>query len=437
MSREIFVHIALGENNIFIGRLWFHSKKGKESASFEYDKNWLTHPERFALEPALKLVEGTFHTGIEQDIFGAIGDSAPDRWGRVLMRRAEGRRAKSEKETARSLSEADYLLGVSDELRQGALRFSEKNYEPPSSRLRVDSIPLNRGIIDGEFLSPKDKHSIPPLIDLPKLLAASDKFIDDKENSADLKLLLAPGSSLGGARPKSSVLDKNGNLAIAKFPRKDDEFEIEKWEAVALTLAKNAGITTPSFTLETINKKPVLIVKRFDRIKKIRVPFLSAMSMLQARDNEQHSYLEIADALAQYGAAPDEDMKQLWRRIVFNVLISNTDDHLRNHGFLYESQKGWRLSPAYDLNPTPTEIKPRILTTAIDFNNDSASLETAISVSENFRLNKNEANKIIKEVAKSTAKWREVAKNFDLKKKEIDRMASAFEHEDLEMANKI
>lgn len=425
MSREIFVHIALGENNIFIGRLWLHSRKGKESASFEYDKSWLSHPERFALEPALKLTEGVFHTGIDQNIFGAIGDSAPDCWGRVLMRRAESKRAKSEKgnknEGARTLSEADYLLGVNDELRQGALRFSEK--------------------IDGEFLSPKDKNSIPPLVDLPKLLAASDKFIDDKENSQDLKLLLAPCSSLGGARPKSSVLDKNGNLAIAKFPRKDDEFEIEKWEAVALTLAKNAGITTPSFSLEKINKKPVLIVKRFDRIKKIRVPFLSAMSMLQARDNEQHSYLEIADALAQYGAAPDEDMKQLWRRIVFNVLISNTDDHLRNHGFLYESQGkngwGWKLSPAYDLNPTPAEIKPRILTTAIDFNNDSASLETALSVAANFRLNKNEANKIIKEVAKSTSKWREVAKNFELKKKEIERMASAFEHEDLERVNKI
>jgi len=411
MSREIFVYITLGENNIFIGRLWFHSRKGKESVSFEYDKSWLIHPERFALEPALKLTEGVFHTGIDQDIFGAIGDSAPDRWGRVLMRRAEFRRAKSKKETVRALSEADYLLGVSDELRQGALRFSEK--------------------INGEFLSPKNKNSIPPLVDLPKLLVASDKFIDDKENSEDLRLLLAPGSSLGGARPKSSVLDKNGHLAIAKFPRRDDIFEVEKWEAVALTLARNAGITTPLFSLETINKKPVLIVKRFDRIKKIRVPFLSAMSMLQARDHEQHSYLEIADALSQYGANPDEDMKQLWRRIVFNVLISNTDDHLRNHGFLYENQKGWRLSPAYDLNPTPTEIKPRILTTAIDFNNNSASLETALSVAKYFRLNKNETKKIIKEVKKSTTKWCEVAKNFKLKKKEIDRMASAFEHLDM------
>ncbi len=148
MSREIFVHIALGFDNILVGRLWFHSKKGKESASFEYDRSWLSHPEKFALEPALKLIEGVFHTGADQSVFGAIGDSAPDRWGRVLMRRSEGRRAKSNKETARTLSEADYLLGVNDELRQGALRFSEK--------------------IDGEFLSPKDKQSIPPLIELPK-----------------------------------------------------------------------------------------------------------------------------------------------------------------------------------------------------------------------------------------------------------------------------
>ncbi|MBL6665080.1 MAG: type II toxin-antitoxin system HipA family toxin [Rickettsiales bacterium] len=440
MSREIFVHIALGEKNIFVGRVWIHSRKGRESASFEYDRSWLTHPERFALEPALKLIEGVFHTGDNQNVFGAIGDSAPDRWGRVLMRRAEVRRAKSEKETARTLSEADYLLGVNDELRQGALRFSEKYYEPPSFSNK-NSIPLNRGIIDSEFLSPKDKQSIPPLVDLPKLLAASERLIDDKENSEDLRLLLAPGSSLGGARPKSSVLDKNGNLAIAKFSRKDDEFSVEKWEAVALTLAKNSGIATPEFSLIKIGKKPTLIVKRFDRIKKTRIPFLSAMSMLQARDNEQHSYLEIAYALAQNGAAPEEDMKQLWRRIVFNVLISNTDDHLRNHGFLYESHGkngwGWRLSPAYDLNPTPVEIKPRILTTAIDLDDTAASLKTALSVAKDFRLEKFEAIKIIKEVAKAVSKWREVAKNFDITKKEIERMASAFEHEDLEGAKKL
>ncbi len=417
MSREIFVHISLEGRDILVGKLWCHSKKGKDSASFEYEKTWLNHPEKFALEPALKLTEGAFHTVADQSIFGAIGDSAPDRWGRVLMRRLESKRARSAKETARTLTEADYLLGVNDELRQGALRFSEK--------------------IDGEFLSPKNEISIPPLIDLPKLLAASEKFIKNKESLAELKLLLAPGSSLGGARPKSSVRDRRGNLAIAKFPRQDDEFEIEKWEAVALTLAKKSGISTPSWSLEKIGKKSVLVVKRFDRIGKIRVPFLSAMSMLQAKDNEQHSYLEIAYALAQNGAAPEEDMKQLWRRIVFNILISNTDDHLRNHGFLFESQKGWRLSPAYDLNPTPIEIKPRILTTAIDFNDNSASLETALSVASEFRLQKNEANKIIKEVAKAVSTWRDTAKSFALTKREIDRMASAFEHEDLELARTI
>ncbi len=417
MSREIFVYISIEDKNILVGKLWCRSKKGKESASFEYEKTWLSHPEKFALEPALKLTEGVFHTPIDQSVFGAIGDSAPDRWGRVLMRRLESRRAKSAKETARTLVEADYLLGVNDELRQGALRFSEK--------------------IDGEFLSLKEKKSVPPLVDLSKLLAASERVIDDKESLEDLKLLLAPGSSLGGARPKASVLDRKGNLSIAKFPRKDDNFEIEKWEAVALTLAKKSGIITPSWNLEKIGRKPILIVKRFDRIGKTRIPFLSAMSMLQAKDNEQHSYLEIVDALAQFGASPEEDMKQLWRRIVFSVLISNTDDHLRNHGFLYESQKGWRLSPAYDLNPTSTEIKSRILTTSIDANDNSASLELALSVAGNFRLAKDEANKIIKEVANAVFGWREVAKNFDITKKEIDRMASAFEHEDFEMAKKV
>jgi serine/threonine-protein kinase HipA len=413
-SREVIVSISLGMENIRVGKLWFHTRGARESASFEYDKKWLEHPEKFALEPALKLTEGAFHTGAGMCVFGAIGDSSPDRWGRVLMRRSEAARARESNETPRTLGEIDYLLGVNDELRQGALRFSAK--------------------IDGEFLSPKDKNSIPPLVDLSKLLFACERLESDDESLEDLKLLLAPGSSLGGARPKASIRDHNGNLAIAKFPRKDDDFSVVKWEAVALTLAKKAGITTPSWHLETINKKSVLIIKRFDREDKIRIPFLSAMSMLQAKDNEHHSYLEIAYAIAQHGAAPKEDMEELWRRIVFSVLISNTDDHLRNHGFLFERPSGWRLSPAYDMNPTPAEIKQRILTTSIDFNNNSASLEIALAVASEFRLSKAQAHKIIKEVAAAVSTWREVAKSFDLTKREIDRMASAFEHEDFEMA---
>lgn len=406
-SKEVIVSISLGNESIRVGKLWFHARKGRESVSFEYDQKWLTHPEKFALEPALNLTEGVFHAGTGINIFGAIGDSAPDRWGRVLMRRANALRAKSKNTTPTTLLEVDYLLGVNDEARQGALRFSLESNE-------------------NVFLAPKDQTVIPPLVYLPKLLSATERFLDDDESADDLKLLLAPGSSLGGARPKASVRDQDGSLAIAKFQRKDDEFNIVVWEAVALTLAKNAGIQVPSWRLETVLEKQVLIIKRFDRHDGQRIPFLSAMSMLGARDNEQHSYLEIVYALAQNGAAPEEDMAELWRRIVFTVMISNTDDHLRNHGFIYERHKGWRLSPAYDMNPTPIDIKPRILTTTIAFDDTSASLELAMAVAKDFRLSKDQAGQIIKEVGSSVSQWREVALKLGLQKRECDRMDSAF-----------
>jgi serine/threonine-protein kinase HipA len=223
------------------------------------------------------------------------------------------------------------------------------------------------------------------------------------------------------------VRDQDGSLAIAKFPRKDDEFNVVLWEAVALTLAKNAKITVPTWRVEKILEKPVLIIKRFDRNKEQRIPFLSAMSMLGAHDNEQHSYIEMAYALAQNGAAPDEDMAELWRRIVFTVMISNTDDHLRNHGFIYERYKGWRLSPAYDMNPTPIETKAHVLTTAINFYDTSASLDIAMEVAKEFRLSKDNAHKIIKEVTTAVVQWRQVATDLGLPKRECDRMASAFE----------
>lgn len=410
-NKEVILSISLGGEDIRVGKLWFHVRGSRESATFEYDSKWLEYPERFALEPALKLTEGAFHTKQGVNIFGSIGDSAPDRWGRVLMRRAEAVRARSQNTLPSTLFEIDYLLRVSDEVRQGALRFS---------------VSENENI----FLAPKQKTSIPPLIDLPKLLSATERFTEDNESAADLKLLLAPGSSLGGARPKASVRDKDGSLAIAKFPRKDDEFNVVVWETVALTLAKKAGIKVPLYRLETILEKPVLIIKRFDRRDGERIPFLSAMSMISALENEQHSYLEIAYALAQNGAAPKEDMAELWRRIVFTIMISNTDDHLRNHAFIYERYKGWRLSPVYDLNPTPIEIKSRILTTAIDFYDTSASLETALSVIKEFRLKKEDALQIIKEVRSAVIQWRDVALGFGLSKRECDIMSSAFVYEE-------
>lgn len=414
MEREVLVYVDRLASPLFVGRLWTRARKGKESASFEYDPDWLKHPERFALEPALSLGPGAFHTPAGKSLFGALGDSAPDRWGRVLMRRGERRRAQQRGETPRTLTEIDYLLLVNDEARQGALRFA-----------------LAEG---GPFLATHDDHPIPPLIDLPRLLSAADHVETGSDSEEDLRLLLAPGSSLGGARPKASVRDRDGGLAIAKFPHHEDTIDTVRWEALALTLAGKAGIALPDWRLEDVAGRPVLLLQRFDRREAGRVPFLSAMSLLGASDREAHSYLELADALRQHGAAAKADMEQLWRRIVFSVLISNTDDHLRNHGFLYEGQDGWRLAPAYDLNPVPVDIKPRVLTTTISEDDGTASLDLALSVAEYFDLPMKKAHGIAAEVGRAVTPWREEASTLGLTKTDIERMASAFEHEDLTAA---
>jgi len=413
MEQVVLVYIDLEGKAIKVGRLWSHYRNGKESMSFEYDRNWLNHPKRFSLDPALKLVSGTFHASQNKPVFGAIDDSAPDRWGRLLMRRSERRNAILEKRTARALREIDYLLMVDDEGRQGAIRFKLEE--------KLD------------FLTLYDNNHIPPLVTVGKLLNASYRILNESDTDEDLRILLAPGSSLGGARPKASVRDKDGQLAIVKFPGINDEIDIIGWEAVALTLAKKAGIEVPKWRLEAVGHKRILLSRRFDRKKNIRIPFLSAMSVLIAQDNEMHSYLEIADAIRQMSALPKEDLEALWRRIVFNVLISNVDDHLRNHAFLYLGLSGWRLAPAYDLNPTPTDIKPRILSTAIDLIDPTASLEIALQVAPYFDLKILDAKKIIKEVGFAVRFWHQEASNLKIKKTEIDRMASAFEHEDLEI----
>lgn len=414
METDVLVYLDIEGKPLLVGRLWTHVRKGRESATFEYDPSWLEYADRFSLEPALTLDPGPFHTPSDKPLFGAIGDSAPDRWGRALMRRAERRRAERAGETPRTLLEIDYLLRVDDEARQGALRFAH--------------------VAGGPFLAEHDATRIPPLIDLPQLLSAAERVAGDADSDEDLRLLLAPGSSLGGARPKASVRNRDGHLAIAKFPRKDDEINTVLWEALALTLAAKAGIEVPDWRLERVADKPVLLLRRFDRVATTRIPFLSAMSMLGAHDNETRSYLEFVDALRQHGAAAREDMRALWRRIVFSILISNTDDHLRNHGFLYGGPDGWRLAPAYDINPVPTDIKPRVLTTAIDIDDGTASLGLALSVAGYYELGDDEARAIIAEVGRVVATWRKEAEHLGLSATEINRMASAFEHDELKRA---
>lgn len=409
-DRQLLVFVDLDGKPNLVGRLWARSRQGRESATFEYDASWLKHPSRFALEPALVLSHGRHHTAAGRRLFGAIGDLAPDRWGRLLIQREERRKARGAHRQPHTLNEVDYLVAVGDIARQGVLRFKDTE--------------------DGEFLAAVQ---IPPLVRLSALLNASLHITADGGSDEDLKLLLAPGSSLGGARPKASVLEKDGTLSVAKFPQHGDLIPTIDWESVALALAARAGIPVPAWGMEKVGNRHVLLLRRFDRDNARRIPFLSAMSMLDAEDSEQRSYLEIADALRQYGAKPEQDCAQLWRRVVFSILISNSDDHLRNHGFLYEPG-GWRLSPAYDLNPVPVDIKPRILTTAIDEADGTASLDLAYQVAEHFGLKQDKAKAIAKEVGSAVQGWRETAKARGLSANEIERMASAFEHDELNKA---
>lgn len=408
-DRTLLVFVDLDSVPHLVGRLWSRRARNRESATFEYDTTWLANPARFALEPALALGGGPQHTQQGRALFGAFGDSAPDRWGRRLIQRQERRQAEREGRAPRSLGEADYLLGVGDIARQGALRFKETE--------------------NGPFLG--DGKVIPPLVRLGDLLNAAARVETDTEDDEDLRLILAPGSSLGGARAKASVLDRDGRLSIAKFPQADDPFPVMQWEGLALDLAGRAGVEVPVWRLEQVADKTCLLLQRFDRDGDRRIPFLSAMSMLGAADNEPHSYLELVDALRRYGSQPEADCAQLWRRIVFNILISNTDDHLRNHGFLYDAAGGWRLSPAYDLNPTPSDIRDRVLSLAIDEADDTASLKIALGVSRQFGLKPDAATTIVREVGGAVAHWRTRAAALGLSAQQITRMASAFEHEDL------
>ncbi|GAB7141309.1 HipA domain-containing protein [Deferribacterales bacterium RsTz2092] len=396
VDKKVYVFIELEGVNQLVGQMWMHFRNGTETASFEYSQEWLENDKRFSLEPSLYLSSGVQHTN--KKIFGAIGDSAPDRWGRALMKKIK---------TGKTLNEIDYLLLVNDRTRQGALRFKSD--------------------LEGEFLTTtSDMESIPPIVELSKLLAASENIVEDKETSSDLKLLFAPGSSLGGARPKASVIDNQGNLCIAKFPKKDDDSNVVLWEAVALSLAKLAGINTPNWRLVQVADKAVIVIKRFDRLNTWRIPFLSAMSMLGASDNDgqSYSYMDIADALRQSGAQPKDDLVELWRRIVFSILISNTDDHLRNHGFLYQNEQGWRLSPVYDLNPSADSTGH--LHTFISQDDSTASLELALSVADYFGLNNIEATYIIDEVKSAVVDWAKVARGLNIPQTEIKRMGTAF-----------
>lgn len=413
---NVEVFLDWQRQNRRIGLMRRHASRGRETVTFEYDPEWLAAPDRFSMDPALPVGPGVFRPPAKAEMFATLGDSAPDTWGRMLMRRRERRASEREGRPARPLHETDFLLGVSDISRIGALRFRQEG-------TAVFQAPQSQGV--------------PTVLALGDLLGASERIVRGDETDDDLRMIFAPGSSLGGARPKASVLDQHGRLAIAKFPKESDEYSLERWEAIALDLASKAGIRTAAHELHDVAGRPVLLSRRFDRDGDLRIPFLSAMSMTEHQDGERGSYLEIADAFAEQGANATQDRLELFKRMAFSILISNVDDHLRNHGFLWQGGNGWSLSPAYDLNPVPQDVKARVLATNIDLDEGTCSIELLRSVAEYFALKPEEADRLIRQVATACLGWREVAGKRGASVAEIKRMESAFEHEDLQTARSL
>lgn len=414
-EQPVDVVVSLDGADVLAGRLFSHRRRGRESASFNYDSGYLARPDAYALDPALPLVQGAQQTPVGLAMFRAFADAAPDRWGRTLITRAEKRRATAADATPRSLGEIDFLLGVRDDLRQGAVRFRDD---------------------DGRFLATDDV-GVPQLTDLPRLLQAAEHLEADEETDVELRDLLRVGSSLGGARPKAHVIDAEGRVAIAKFPSaRYDTWNVMAWEKVSLDLARAAGIRVPDSELLRIGGRGVLIVNRFDREGARRVGYVSAMTMLESTDGDVGSYIDIAAVIEEVSPQATDDLRELWRRIAFNILISNTDDHLRNHGLLHVHAGSWTLSPAFDLNPNPAP-GPKQLSNMIDGYDTAARIDTLMSVAGFFRLTEGDAASALADVLAATSGWRDVAASHDLPEAEMAEMEWAFEHPETEAARAV
>lgn len=414
-KNEILVYAHWdGLNTPFLmGTLSATPAKGKEVFSFEYTKEWLKSDFRYIIDPDLQMYSGRYFPREEKINFGVFLDSCPDRWGRVLMDRREAAMARKEGRKMKHLLESDYLLGVYDGHRMGALRYKVKENE--------------------EFLNNDKNMAAPPWTLLRELEHATTKFEEENSNDEeDLKwinLLIAPGSSLGGARPKASVLDPQGHLWIAKFPSIKDEKNIGAWEMVVNTMASKAGLNVAQSDIKQFKSKHhTYLTKRFDRTDNgCRIHFASAMTLLGYMDGAGNdigvSYLEIAEFIMKHGADVNTDLEELWRRIVFHICVKNTDDHLRNHGFLL-TNKGWRLSPAYDINSNEYGTG---LSLNISEKDNALDIELALSVAEFYRVEPKKARKIIDQIKSIVFNWRGFAKEYGIGKSEQDKMSRAFE----------
>ncbi|MCW3085829.1 MAG: putative DNA-binding transcriptional regulator [Bacteroidetes bacterium] len=417
--------MAIGKTDIFVYAHWLemaepkligilsaHHGKGRKSISFEYDPEWIRTEKFHLLDPDITWNNGQQFSGRKEN-FGVFNDAMPDTWGRTLMKRREAQLAKDEKRAAKTLHDIDFLLGVNDESRMGGLRFkADKN---------------------GPFLNDDNQMPTPPWASVRELqqgvsLIESNK--NDKEVKKWLAVLLAPGSSLGGARPKANIVDEKGALWIAKFPSKDDVIDKAAWEYLAYKLALKAGVEMSECKIQKITgKHHTFFTKRFDRLKSKRIHFASAMTMTGNNEDtikeNPAGYLDIAEFIQFNALDNTKELHQLWRRIVFNIAVSNTDDHLRNHGFLLH-ENGWKLSPAYDINPSTDKDG---LALNIDTNDNSLDFDLAKSVGEYFQLNNIQMNQILKEVKTAVKNWKKEAEKIGIARSEQEMMAAAFRHQ--------
>jgi serine/threonine-protein kinase HipA len=421
------LQVFLGGEGRLVGTLHYDQNGAREHAAFTYDETWLAAPDRFAIEPNLPLVTGAqFHRKApEGSVFhAAIADTEPDGWGRRVISRDHAKRRQTTRRTGKDVGSAqlnavDYLLAVDDGSRVGALRF------------RDEQGVFQRG-------AEEERRTAPPLLELRHLVSASRAVETESETAADLAYLRGRGTSLGGLRPKCTVVDDDGRLAIGKFPSVQDERSVTKGEVLAMTLAKAAGLAVAPARLVDSDGVPVALIHRFDRtLDGKRLMYVSAATLLgvESADAQEHAYTEIVDALRVNGAAAQADIEELWRRMAFSILITNVDDHLHNHGFLHAERGLWRLAPAFDLNPFPDRAR-ELKTWVSAETGPEATVDALMSVIAYFRLSLPRAKEILREVERAVAGWREAGRALAMSHRDLEDFADAFEHLEREAAQK-
>ena len=413
------IRLALGENARNLGTLRFDAQGARENAAFEYDAAWLAADDRFAIDPGLPLVAGPQFNRKQRggSVFpGAISDTEPDGWARRVILRDRARRRQDARRAGAAagsdpLNALDFLLAVDDMSRVGALRFRDE-----------------AGVF--QRVAEPGRRTAPPLIELGHLLSASQAVERHSETAEDLRYLLGRGTSLGGLRPKCTLLDDDGRLSIGKFPSVADDRAVTKGEVLALRLAAAAGIDAAAARLVESDGAPVSVIRRFDRPDGGgRLMYVSAATMLGVAVTEagEHAYTEIVDALRMHGAAPRTDIEELWRRIAFSILITNVDDHLRNHGFLHVDRGQWRLAPAFDINPFPDRVR-ELNTWVSEDTGPEATIAALMSALPYFRLTAARAREILGDVERAVSQWRPMGRGLGMTARELDQFAEAFEH---------